>query len=175
MSAASRCVIGLAGLLLLVFAPCSFARQSNGDTATRANQAFDSELNTLIGRAALSLGNTQFIETETMPGLMKLWDQRQTLGAGNLDLSNAFLFVMEENPQAFFVSMAAHPREFDDWLKELPYLSFTWYDAPPCQLETKQKQLILILQHTQIAAPDASRLKDEMLARLSTIKCRQIR
>lgn len=162
--------LAVSGLLSLIFVPRYFARQ----TKDAGTNLFISELDTLIGRAALSLGDTHLIETETMPGLLKLWDQRQTLGAGNFDLSNAFLFVMEENPQAFFVSMAPHHRAFEEWIKELPDDSFVWYSNGPCQLETKRSQLILILQHTQIHAADASRLKDETLVKLSAIRCRQI-
>lgn len=159
-----------AGLLFLIVVPRSFA-QASEDAGTNA---FISDLNTLIARAALSLGNTHITETETMSGLLRLWDRRQTLGAGNFDLANAFLFVIEENPKAFFESMIVHPSAFDQWLKDLPDQSFVWYKAPPCQLDTKQKQLIFILQRTQIPDANASRLKDKTLARLSTIRCRQI-
>ena len=109
-----------------------------------------------------------------MPGLLRLWNRRGTLGAGNLDLSNAFLFVMEENPEAFFSTMATQPGAFAEWIKELPDLSFTWFNAPPCQLDAKRKRLILILEHTEIREVKASQLKEQMLARLLTIRCRQI-
>lgn len=163
----------LCGLLIfLAFGVC-YAHQAQRGSED-SNDRFDADVNNLIGRAALSLGDKHFIETETMPGLLRLWNERRTLGAGNFDLSNAFLFVMEENPEAFFSTMAAHPDTFADWLKELPDLSFTWVNDPPCQLDRKRKQLILILEHTEIRDLKASRLKEQMLARLSMIRCRQI-
>lgn len=165
-------LLGLAGLSLFLLGPRCYGQR------TRATESSDtvitSEINSLIARAALSLGDTHFIENETMPGLLRLWHKRQALGAFNMDLSNAFLFVMEENPEAFFSSMSDEPKVFSEWLKELPYLSFTWFNAPPCRLEAKRKQLIMILNHSVINDRKLSSLKDAVLARLSAIRCRQI-
>lgn len=166
-----KCWVALLGLLPLAVLPLCWGQQMGADHGT---DHFISEVNRLVGRAALSLGDTHLLETETMPGLLNLWNQRQALGAGNFDLSNAFLFAMEENPQAFFISMSAHPSAFAEWIKELPDLSFTWFKAPPCQLDRKRSQLILILEHTQIEDAKASQLKDETLAKLSEIRCRQV-
>lgn len=160
------------GWFVLLVHPNSYACEAQG--SEDRNGRFIAEVDSLIGRAALSLGDTHLLETETVPSLLTLWNERRTLGAGALDLSNAFLFVMEENPEAFFSTMAAHSDAFAEWLKELPDSSFTWFNAPPCQLDTKRKQLILILAHTEIREAKASQLKERMLARLSTIRCRQI-
>lgn len=173
MRAGLFCWFCLCGLLFLSGPPTCYGQGVKPAPGARTGH-FTSELNALVARAALSLGNTRLLEKETMPGLLRLWGNRQALGAGNFDLSNALLFVMEENPEAFFSSMSIHQGVFAEWIKELPDLSFTWASPPPCELEAKRKQLILILEHTQVRGIKASHLKDQMLARLSTIRCRQI-
>lgn len=172
MTKGFKCSLCLAGLSILLLRTCYYGQESR-ETTDRTDVII-SEVNTLVGRAALSLGNARVIETETMPGLLRLWHERRTLGAINFDLSNAFLFAMEENPEAFFSSMSGEPTAFSEWLKDLPDLSFTWSNAPPCQLEAKREQLILILEHAQIRDAEASRLKGQVYARLSAIRCRQI-
>ena len=165
-------LLGLASLSLFLLGPRCYGQQTSA--AESSDTVITSEINSLVARAALSLGDTHFLEKQTMPGLLRLWHRRRALGAFNMDLSNAFLFVMEENPEAFFSSMSEEPNVFSEWLKELPYLSFTWYNAPPCLLETKRKQLVMILDNTEMNDRKLSSLKDAALARLSAIRCRQI-
>lgn len=172
MSARLKIAPYLIVLLTVAFHPACFG-QVTKDDASRPDFHMPA-LDKLIGTVARSLGDEYWIRTEAMPRLLHWWRERGSLGAANSDLSNAFLFIMEENPKAFFVSMSTHPRDFAEWLKEMPDDSFVWMNAPPCPLDAKRKELLLILQHTELTNPSASHLKDQALRVLSAVRCRQI-
>ena len=130
-------------------------------------------LASLTGMVSLSLGNHRVVD-ETMPCLLKLWPQLRNRGAGDFDVSNAFLTIMTENPCVFFSAMANESTIFAQWLGDLQDLSFTWADPPPCGLEAKRKQLILILEHTRLETAKTTSLKTSVVTKLSEIRCRQI-
>lgn len=131
------------------------------------------KLDSLVGTVSLSLGSDAVVK-KAMPCLLKLWHDNKHGGGLDFYLSNAFLSLMEENPPIFFSMMSNDAGTFNEWLRQLPDLSFTWSESPPCGLEDKRKQLILILEHSQVREPKALSLKEQALKRLSSIRCRQI-
>jgi len=121
----------------------------------------------LLGEIALSLGEEKVIE-KRMPCLLKLWAaQIPNDGTADIQLSNSFLFVMDENPQAFFSAMAAQPDAFSEWLSGLPKLSFTPVNSSACGLENKRKQLIYQLQKVRIVGTKEQAFRKSTLVRLS--------
>lgn len=131
------------------------------------------KLDSLVGTVALSLGSDSVVR-RAMPCLLKLWHENRNRGGLDFYLSNAFLSLMEDNPSTFFSLMSGEPETFHEWLQQLPDLSFTWSEPPPCGLEEKRRQLVSILQHSQIREPKALSLRDLALKRLYSIRCRQI-
>jgi hypothetical protein len=131
------------------------------------------KLDSLIGTVSLSLGTDSVVKKGTSC-IQKLWHQNRAGGDLDFYLSNAFLALMEENPPTFFVMMSNDAQTFDEWIQQLPDLSFTWSEPPPCALEDKRKQLISILEHAKIREPKAVSFKEQALRRLSSIRCRQI-
>jgi len=109
-----------------------------------------------------------------MTCLTKLWRENKSGGGLDFYISNAFLSLMEENPPIFFSVMSGEPQMFHEWLGQLQDLSFTWSDEPPCGLEVKRKQLVSILQHTEISQSKGAALKDQAVKKLSSTRCRQI-
>ena len=92
----------------LVLATCLFTSASFGQGNVidiKAPVCKIISLPYLLGEIALNLGNQNAID-EVMPCLLKLWEE-QIPNAQNADnqLSSSFLFVMEENPPAFFSAM----------------------------------------------------------------------
>src|SRR5689334_5955782 len=83
------------------------------------------KLDALVGTVSLSLG-TNAVVKKAMPCLLGLWREKRHRGGLELYLSNAFLLVMEENPQAFFSVMSEEGQTFEEWLRGLPDRSFTW-------------------------------------------------
>jgi hypothetical protein len=123
----------------------------------------------LIGEVALSLGNQQVIE-KMMPCFLRLWEEQiPSVGSTNIELSNTFVSVMEENPQAFFSAVAAEPKVFSQWLHYLPKVSFTSAQSPACALEAKRKQLIYLLQNANVVGKTEQELRKSVVARLSTM------
>jgi hypothetical protein len=94
-------------------------------------------------------------------------------GAVSEALPNAFLAVMQGNPQVFFAAMAKNPAIFQRWLDELPE-AFTWFRNPPCLLEPRREQLISLLEHSKMGEPRLDSLKEQVIRKLSPIRCRQI-
>jgi len=131
------------------------------------------KLDSLVGTVSLSLGSDTVVR-KAMPCLLSLWQQHKNLGSGQFYVSNAFLAVMQENPTVFFSVMANEGRIFSEWLDELQDLSFTWSFPPPCGKEAKRQRLISLLQHHPIQDSTASALKNRIISKLSTIRCRQI-
>lgn len=161
----------LAGLtLILILGPGSLVLSAQA-TAPPA----DCELSNvpyLTGIVSLGLGKSRVVN-ETMSCLLKLWPQLR-VGAGDFDISNAFLVMAAENPSAFFIAMTKEPETFNQWLADLDNLSFTWADPPPCGLDEKRRELILILEHANITDRQSAILRKRLVARLSEIRCRQI-
>jgi hypothetical protein len=121
----------------------------------------------LLGEVALSLGEKDVIE-KIMPCLLKLWEEQiPNVGRADMNLSNSFLFVMEENPQAFVSIMATQPKVFSDWLSELPRLSFTSPSSRVCALQTKRKQLIQLLQNANVLKTKEQALRKSLIGKLS--------
>lgn len=138
-----------------------------------ATSCAPSTLDSLVGTVSLSLGTDAAVK-KAMPCLITLWQRSRSGGGLGLYVSNAFLSVMQENPNAFFLVMSREPRVFEEWVNGLPDLSFTWSGPPPCGLEQKRKQLISLLEHSQLHEAKASLLKQQVTRRLSSIQCRQI-
>ena len=157
-------------LIALVVISASFDCYGQGRSASSCDLL---KLDSLIGTVSLSLGS-DIIVGKTMPCLLSLWRENKNRGSGGFYISNAFLSVMEENPPAFFSIMLKEPETFSEWMGGLQDLSFTWSGPPPCGLEAKRKQLISILQHSQIGDSKAAALKDAVIIKLSSIHCRQI-
>jgi hypothetical protein len=148
----------------------------HGQTATASKSALPCDamkLDSLVGTVSLSLGNDR-VAKGAMTCLLKLWHDNKNRGGLDFYLSNAFLALMEENPPTFFSMMSAEPQTFHEWLAQIQDLSFTWSEDPPCGLETKRKQLVSILRHSEIREPKASALEELAIKKLSSIRCRQI-
>jgi hypothetical protein len=125
----------------------------------------------LVGSISLSLGIDRAV-TPIMSCLLNLWREDQ---GGNTKsvVSNAFLSTMAQNPRTFFSIMTGEPKIFAEWLDGLEPRSFVWPFDPPCQLETSRRHLILILQRSPVDTGRASSMKDTVVAKLSSIRCRQ--
>jgi hypothetical protein len=147
-----------------------------GQTVTPAKDTLPCDpmrLDSLVGTVSLSLGSDTVVK-KAMPCLLKLWHENKNRGGLDFYLSNAFLSVMEENPSTFFSIMTGDTHTFNDWLQGLPDLSFTWSQPPPCGLEFKRKQLLSILEHSQTMGLPATKLKQSLIRKLSSFRCRQI-
>jgi hypothetical protein len=147
-----------------------------GQTATTTKDSLHCDplkLNSLVGTVSLSLGTDRVVIGATTC-VLKLWHENKNRGGLDFYLSNAFLSLMGENPPAFFSVMSGEPQMFHEWLGQLQDLSFTWSEEPPCDLEVKRKQLISILQHTEMGKSKAAALKELAISKLSSIRCRQI-
>ncbi len=129
-------------------------------------------VDSLIGSVYLGLGDEKMVKM-VMPCLFQLWRENYNMGSGNFDVSNAFLALMEANPNAFLEAMVTQKRILSEWLNDLPDLSFTWADKPPCRLEEKRKQLILLLKNAK-TSQHVSKIKEIIIEKLSKIHCRQI-
>jgi hypothetical protein len=104
----------------------------------------------LLGDIALTMGDQEAVD-RNLPCLSKLWQaQLPTAVSENRKLSNSFLFVMEENPQAFFSAMGTQPDVFTSWLRELPKLSFTSAHSSACIVEARRKRTLDFLQNTRV-------------------------
>jgi hypothetical protein len=130
------------------------------------------QMEKLMGTVSLSLAIERTVRP-TMFCLISVWRGDQG-GSTKFYVSNAFLSIMEANPRVFFSVMAKEPQVFKEWLGGAGDLSFTWSLDPPCGLETTRRHLISVLQHSNVDAGKSSALKDEVIAKLSTIRCRQI-
>jgi hypothetical protein len=162
-------------LLILASPALAHAGQTTLHTTTYACRV-DSEnpeevLVQVLGTLSLQLG-TDDAATDAMTCLLKLWPNAD--GVVGEDMPNALLVVMEENPEVFFTFMSKSPEIFRKWLEQLPDLSFTWYKNPPCLLEPKREQLISLLEHTKMTDPKLESLKEEVITKLKSIRCRQI-
>lgn len=125
-----------------------------------------------IGRAAIQGGTNAAVDT-ALPCLLTLWrDDRG--GSTKFTVSDGFLSLMAENPSEFFSLMSHEPKIFADWVSDLDNLSFTWPHEPPCQLEATRSHLLTILQRSDVPAGRPSSLKDSVVAKLMTTRCRQI-
>jgi hypothetical protein len=132
------------------------------------------QIDRLVGGVSLSLGIDRGVTT-AMSCFLKLWREDQGGGTKSV-LSNAFLSVMEQNPQRFFSIMSDEPKAFGEWMdpERLQGRSFSWPFDPPCGLETKRKQLISILRQATISGNRESELKNTVIGRLSAIRCLQL-
>lgn len=147
--------------------------QENSSVAPEKFSCDLSKLDSLIGTVSLSLGSEKSV-TDALPCLVSLWQTNRNRGAGAFYVSNALLSVMEANPKVFFSMMLNEPKVLAEWLHDLPDVSFTWSDGPPCGLEEKRKQLVILLKHVKISDRNVLAVKQKVLQRLSTIRCRQI-
>jgi hypothetical protein len=130
------------------------------------------QIESLVGVVAMSLG-VERVVAPTMTCLLKLWREDRG-GTTKYYESVAFLTMMEQNPQLFFAAMANEPKIFDEWLRELGSTTFDWPLDPPCPLETRRKQLITMLEHTNVSPGNLTTLKNAVTKKLSSIRCRQI-
>lgn len=124
----------------------------------------------VLGTVSLNLGADD-IAKAGMTCLLKIWPVAD--GALAEDLPNAFLALMGENPQVFFAVMSKNPAIFRRWLEELPE-AFTWYEDPPCLLDPRRTQFISLLEHTKMESPQLESLKEQVIRKLSSIRCQQI-
>lgn len=130
----------------------------------------------LVGMVSVGLG-TNDVVNKVMPCLVKLWDSPAVKNDGDelpSDISNAFLAIMEENPPLFFSIMSQNRQVFKEWLGQLPDNSFTWDRSPPCGLEQKREQLISLLKISDLNDPKLNSLKEQVVQRLASTRCRQI-
>ena len=127
----------------------------------------------MVGTVALSLG-VERVASPTMACLLKLW-RKDKGGTMKYYTSNAFLAVMDQNPRLFFASMANEAAIFDEWLNRMQADSFTWPLDPPCPLDMRRTELIAVLEHVESLSPNLSALKAAVIAKLSSIRCRQIK
>jgi hypothetical protein len=130
------------------------------------------QLEKLMGTVSISLGIDRVV-SPTMSCLVSAWRDDKG-GRTKFYVSNAFLSIMEANPRVFFSVMTREPKIFEEWLGDIENLSFTWSLDPPCGLETTRRHLILILQHSGVDAGKPTVFKNELIAKLSAIRCRQI-
>ncbi len=166
----SKCVLLLSVLVLL-----SIPFESYGQEVSTFEKQYPCDLlklDSLIGMVSLSLGSEKAVK-KAMPCLLNLWREQRNRGSAAFYVSNAFLSMMETNPRVFFSIMVNEPKIFSEWMDGLPDLSFTWADAPPCGIEEKREQLVLLLKHLKTSGQVLT-LKNTVLKRLSTIHCRQI-
>jgi hypothetical protein len=126
----------------------------------------------VLGTMSLQLG-TDDIAGNAMSCLLEISSIPGGAGAVTEALPKAFLIVMEENPQVFFAVMSKNPATFRAWLDELPE-AFTWFKNPPCLLEPRRKQLISLLEHTKMQEPGLESLKEQVIQKLLSIRCRQV-
>ena len=124
----------------------------------------------VLGTVSLQLGADD-IARDAMTCLLKLWPVAD--GAVAEELPSALLAVMGENPQVFFAVMSKNPAIFQTWLEKLPG-AFTWFKNPPCLLEPRRKQFISLLEHTKMQSPKLRSLKEQVIRKLSSIRCQQI-
>ncbi|HZP46646.1 MAG TPA: hypothetical protein VFB15_13435 [Candidatus Binataceae bacterium] len=100
------------------------------------------------------------------------WERRD--GEIGDSVSDTMLTMARVDPNLFFSFMVSHQRNYQEWLKELPTLSFVWYSAPPSPLEHKRLACIKALTGSEVDAPSAIELRDELIARLRTIRPAQV-
>jgi hypothetical protein len=124
----------------------------------------------VLGTMSLQLG-TDDIAGNAMSCLLKLRPIADGIVAE--DLPTAFTAVMEQNPPVFFSFMAKNPKVFQEWLQDLPEV-FTWFKNPPCLFGPKREQLISLLDHTKMREPRLESLKEQVIHKLHSIRCRQI-
>jgi hypothetical protein len=156
---------------------CLILLMTGAGTSAQTTKAYQPEcdhdhIESLVGGVAMSLG-VERVVAPTMACLLKLWREDRG-GTTKYYASTAFLAIMDQNPPLFFIAMAKEPVIFGEWLQELEASSFTWPLDPPCPLDMRRRQLISILQHTEVAAGKPSSLKDAVVKKLSAIRCRQI-
>ena len=163
-------------LALLVFSMTTIA-QGQQTTAPKTQFAcgtdrYNSEegLVDILGTMSLQLG-TADVAGDAMRCFLKL--QPIADGAVAEDLPTAFMAVMEQNPPVFFSFMAKNPKVFQEWLQDLPEV-FTWFKDPPCLFGPKREQLISLLEHTKIQKPENRSLKEKVIHKLYSIRCRQV-
>jgi hypothetical protein len=166
MNTISKCL-----LLAVVLAVVSFDISAQTTTPYQPVCDIDQAVK-LVGTVSLSLGIERVV-TPTMSCLLSLWRDDKG-GNTRFIVSNAFLSIMEQNPQLFFSIMSQEPKIFTEWSSNLNNLSFTWPFDPPCGLEPKRKRLILALQHAELGPGKPNDLREAVAKRLSTIRCRQI-
>ncbi|MCX7146242.1 MAG: hypothetical protein NT042_08590 [Sulfuritalea sp.] len=169
MKALTPIFVSLLSILLFGSVPVKAADSANGTVKACDIQ----QLNVMLGTVALSLGNDKVV-MGALPCLFSLWKEHRNKGSGGFYISNAFLYLAETNPGAFFRATESEPVVFDEWLKDLPDLSFTWSDAPPCGLEKRRKQLIAVLSMSGVSSPLEVGQKAALIKRLKATRCRQI-
>jgi hypothetical protein len=129
-------------------------------------------IDSMVGSVAMSLGIERVV-VPTMTCLLKLWREDQG-GTTKYYESSAFLAIMDQSPQLFFASMVQEPKIFDEWLNRLQADSFSWPFDPPCGLDARREQLIATLKRTAVSPKDVFALKNAVITKLSSIRCRQI-
>jgi len=173
MQTTSKCLLLFVARGMVLFQSDTYAQVANAPPPPPACDVLQADR--LIGGVSLSLGIDRGV-TPAMSCFLKLWREDQGGGTKSV-VSNAFLSVMEQNPQRFFSIMVNEPKIAAEWLDHdrLQGRSFSWPFDPPCGLETKRKGLISILQHTTITGAKESALKNMVIAKLSTIRCLQLK
>lgn len=170
----SRRLILLLAYLVLSTATVSYGQQPNLKPFSCRIDPNDPEriLVDVLGTMSLQLG-TDDIVGDAMSCLLKLSSIPGGAGIVTEALPKAFLIVMEENPQVFFAVMSKNPTIFREWLEGLPE-AFTWFKKPPCPLGPKRQELISLLEHTKMREPRLESLKEQVIQRLLSIRCRQV-
>jgi len=173
MKTTPMCLLLLAVVTTMLFRSDAHAQVANAPPPPPTCEVLQADR--VVGGVSLSLGIDRGV-TSAMSCFLKLWREDQGGGTKSV-VSNAFLSVMEQNPQRFFSIMVNEPKIAAEWLDHdrLQGRSFSWPFDPPCGLETKRKQLISILQHTTITGAKESALKNMVIAKLSTIRCLQLK
>ena len=169
MTTGSRVLLALVATVGMGNLPYCYAQGSGSITNPPACEV--DTLTLWVGKVSYNMGDDPTAR-EAMLCLMGLWMKRD--GHAGDYISDAFLAVMADNPPIFFETMASEPTIFSAWLSDLQDRSFTWDMDPPCRLESKRRQLIMILQHTAIPDRKASALRNAVKTKLSTLRCRQI-
>lgn len=159
--------------LLLCMARASCGEQTSKDVFACEPDPY--RIVSLVGMVSVGLGADDVVN-KVMPCLLKLWIGPAKNDGDELpgDISNAFLAIMEENPALFFSFMVKNPEVFKEWLEQLPDNSFTWERSPPCQLDRKRQQLISLLRYSNMHDVKLDSLKEQVIGRLSSFRCRQI-
>ena len=153
-------------LAVLAFAVTGYCQQNPTDLNAPVCQVIS--LPYLDGEIALSLGEQKVVE-KLMPCFLKLWAvQLPSAEAASRNISNSFLFVMGENPQAFFDAMATQADVFAEWLKQVRRLSFP-PGSPSCHLQQKRSVLLHVLESSHVAGAQQQALRKSAISALSEI------
>lgn len=127
----------------------------------------DERLAIIVGFPSLSKSDISI--RASVKCLISLWPiERNEPGASGV--SNGLLALLYLSPQIVIDEMSSHPKILDQWMRQLPILSFSWSDKGSCGFDTYREQLLSVL------ASSKGRIKNEALRskiaiRMSSIRC----